>query len=186
MLEPDRDVLHRFGVEVVAELGGRLNQHWLVNRRGESLVLRRWSATPNDLEYEAMLLERVHALKWPVAPMLERCTDAAGRDWSLNTFLVGQPAADKNSPREQRRRGRLLGEFHASLETISNLRQREGWRRGEEILQDVTLEPLLIAHERVDQQEARGLGACGHRGSWGFRAVELAFQGRVAHGHFGF
>ena len=156
-LEPNPDVLHRFGVEVVAELGGRLNQHWLVNRRGESLVLRRWSATPNDLEYEAKLLERVAVLGWPVAPILERCVDAAGRDWSLSAFLKGQPAADRNSPREQRRRGRLLAELHSSLETVADLGQREGWRRGEDILQDATLEPLLIAFERTDPQEARAL-----------------------------
>ena len=156
-LEPDHDVVNRFGVEAVAELGGRLNQHWLVHRCGESLVLRRWSATPNDLEYEAKLLERVHALGWPVSPIFERCTDAAGRDWSLSAFLPGQPAADKNSPREQRSRGRLLAEFHASLETIADLGQREGWRRGEDILRDVTLEPLLIAHERTDPQEAHVL-----------------------------
>ncbi len=157
MLEPDRDVLNSFGVEVVAPLGGRLNQHWLVDRRGESLVLRGWSATPNDLEYEAKLLERVHALGWPVAPILERCVDVSGRDWSLSAFLSGEPAADKNSPREQRVRGRLLAEFHASLETIQGLGQREGWRRGEEILQDATLEPLLIAFERTDPPAARAL-----------------------------
>ena len=156
-LEPNPDVLHRFGVEVVAELGGRFNHHWLVHRRGESLVLRRRSATPIDLEYEAKLLERVAALGWPVAPILERCTDAAGRDWSLSAFLRGQPVADKNSLREQRSRGRLLAEFHASLETIADLGQREGWRRGEDILRDVTLEPLLIAHERTDPQEAHVL-----------------------------
>ena len=156
-LEPDRDVVNRFGVEVVAPLGGRLNQHWLVHRRGESLVLRRWSATQNDLEYEVRLLERVAALGWPVAPIFERCTDAAGREWSLSAFLPGQPAADKNSPREQRSRGYLLAEFHASLETIADLGQREGWRRGEDILRDVTLEPLLIAHERTDPQAARVL-----------------------------
>ena len=156
-LEPDHDVVKRFGVEVVAVLGGRLNQHWLVNRRGESLVLRRWSATPNDLEYEAKLLERVAALGWPVAPILERHTDAAGRNWSLSAFLSGELAADKNSPIEQRSRGRLLAEFHASLETIADLGQREGWRRGEDILQDASLEPLLIAFERTDPQEARVL-----------------------------
>ncbi len=157
MLEPDRDVLKTFGVEVVAPLGGRFNQHWLVNRCGEHLVLRQWSATPNDLEYEAKLLERVYALGWPVPPILERRTDAAGRDWSLSAFLSGEPAADKNSPREQRHRGRLLAEFHLSLATISDLGQRKGWRRGEEILRDATLEPLLIAFERTDADEARVL-----------------------------
>ena len=157
MLESDRDLLERFGVEVVAELGGRLNQHWLVNRRGESLVLRRWSAMPNDLEYEAKLLERVAALGWPVAPLLEHCADATGRDWSLSAFLSGEPAADKNSPREQRSRWRLLAEFHAGLETIKDLGQREEWRRGEDILRDASLEPLLIAHERVNPHEARVL-----------------------------
>lgn len=157
MLEPNPDVLHRFGVEVIALLGGRLNQHWLVDRRGESLVLRRWSAAPNDLEYEAKLLERVAALGWPVAPMVERWADGMGRDWSLSAFLSGEPAADKNRPVEQRRRGRLLAEFHLSLATTPDLGQRESWRRGEEILRDATLEPLLIAFEHTDADEARVL-----------------------------
>lgn len=156
-LEPDREVLTRLGVKAVTLLGGRLNQHWLVDRRGEPLVLRRWAAAPNDLEYEMKLLERVAGLGWPVAPVLERCADATGREWSLSAFLSGQPASDKNSPREQRVRGRLLAEFHASLESLADLGQREGWRRCEDILRDATLEPLLIAHERTDPQEARVL-----------------------------
>ena len=35
--------LETFGVRVIAPLGGRLNQHWLVHGRGEELVLRCWS-----------------------------------------------------------------------------------------------------------------------------------------------
>ena len=156
-LEPDREVLTRLGVQVLAPLGGRLNQHWLVNRRGERLVLRRWAAVPNDLEYEVKLLERVAGLGWPVAPILERCTDAAGCEWSLSALLIGQPVTDKNSPREQRVRGRLLAEFHFSLETIGDLGQREEWRRCEDILRDATLEPLLIEHEGSNPFEARVL-----------------------------
>ena len=156
-LEPDREVLTRLGVEVLAPLGGRLNRHWLVDRRGERLVLRRWAAALNNLEYEVKLLERVAALGWPVAPVLERCADTAGREWSLSALLSGQPASDKNSPREQRIRGRLLAEFHSSLETIEDFGQRNGWRRCEDILCDATLEPLLMAYERTNPFEALAL-----------------------------
>ncbi|MFL5807360.1 MAG: hypothetical protein ACJ8CR_37230 [Roseiflexaceae bacterium] len=39
--EPHDEVFAKFGVRLVAPLGGRLNQHWLVAARRERLVLRR-------------------------------------------------------------------------------------------------------------------------------------------------
>jgi hypothetical protein len=42
-IQPSAEILDRFDVRVLAALGGRLNQHWLVAARGEQLVLRRWA-----------------------------------------------------------------------------------------------------------------------------------------------
>ena len=42
-VRPGAEVLDQFGVRMVAPLGGRLNQHWLVVKGREQLVLRRWS-----------------------------------------------------------------------------------------------------------------------------------------------
>ena len=41
---PNEEVLAHFGVRLVAPLGGRLNQHWLVEAHREQFVLRRWGS----------------------------------------------------------------------------------------------------------------------------------------------
>jgi aminoglycoside phosphotransferase (APT) family kinase protein len=63
---------------VVAALGGRLNQHWLVEARRERLVLRRWSQPADEIDYELRLLARVAALGWPVAPAVAGPIELAG------------------------------------------------------------------------------------------------------------
>jgi len=40
--QPNNEVLAQFGVRLISSLGGRLNQHWLVEARRERWVLRRW------------------------------------------------------------------------------------------------------------------------------------------------
>jgi Ser/Thr protein kinase RdoA (MazF antagonist) len=152
-LEPSAPILERFGVRVLEDWGGQRNRHWLVARGAERLVLRRWDVAGANLEWEINLLERVHALGWPVARALEMVADERGTAWSLHPHLRGEPATDKNSLREQSTRGRLLAEFHRSLETLNDLPQRPGWRRGEDILADQTLETTFEAHP--DAKEAR-------------------------------
>jgi Ser/Thr protein kinase RdoA (MazF antagonist) len=151
-LELARSILEAFRVGVLQDFGGERNHHWLVQRGTERLVLRRWGNT--GLEWETELLERVHGLGHPVPRVLETCTDESGTAWSLHPHLPGQPATDKNSPREQRNRGRLLAEFHRSLETLSNVPQRPGWRRCEAILSDASLEQTFLEHAATDAEEA--------------------------------
>jgi hypothetical protein len=64
-IQPSDEVLQRFGVRLIAPLGGRLNQHWLVEFRREPLVLRRWSQPADEIDYELRLLARIAALGWP-------------------------------------------------------------------------------------------------------------------------
>ena len=90
LMQPGDEVLATFGVRLVAPLGGRLNQHWLVERRGEQLVLRRWSQTNrDDIDYELRLLAAIAAMGWPVAPAVEGPVELTGRCGACFRFFWG-------------------------------------------------------------------------------------------------
>jgi Ser/Thr protein kinase RdoA (MazF antagonist) len=153
--EPPPEILNAFGVRLVAPLGGRLNQHWLVETRRERLVLRRWAQPADEIDYELRLLEQVAALGWPVAIALQGPLELSGATWTLAPFLPGQPPSQDDPIVEQRARGRLLAAFHADLTQIQGLRQRGSWRRCEEILADAELERVVIAHARTRPDDVR-------------------------------
>jgi Ser/Thr protein kinase RdoA (MazF antagonist) len=154
---PPDELLRTLGVRAVAPLGGRLNQHWLVHRRGEQLVLRRWSASSGDIDYELRLLARIAALGWPVAAAVEAPVEMGGCVWGLFPFLPGDPPSVEDPVAEQRARARLLAEFHADLARLGEFGQRDGWRRCEEILDDPALDRVLAEHERERTEEVRML-----------------------------
>src|SRR6266508_6488080 len=104
-IQPSGAVLKHFDICVVAPLGGRLNQHWLVATRSERLVLRRWAQSADDIDYELRLLAQIAALGWPVAPALEAPIELDGHFWSLAPFLPGEPPSEQYSSAEQRARG---------------------------------------------------------------------------------
>lgn len=147
-LQPDDEVLQRFGVQLVAPLGGRLNQHWLVERRRERLVLRRCWQSSDEIDYELRLLERIAALGWPVAAAVTGPIERAGHVWTLAPFLAGEPPSTSDPLAEQRARGQLLAAFHADLTQLGNFGQRGHWRRCEEILRDQSLDHTLSDHEQ--------------------------------------
>src|SRR5215212_4973849 len=119
--EPPREVLTALSVDLVAPLGGRLNQHWLVETRQERLVLRRWAQPADEIDYELRLLERVAALGWPVATAVAGPRTLCGATWTLAPFLPGEPPSQDDPLAEQRTRGRLLAAFHADLTQIQSL-----------------------------------------------------------------
>jgi aminoglycoside phosphotransferase (APT) family kinase protein len=183
--QPSDEVLDRFGVRLVAPLGGRLNLHWLVEARGERLVLRRWSQSADEIDYELRLVARIAALGWPVAPAVAGPIELDGHVWSLAPFLPGDPPSEKYSVAEQRARGRLLAEFHIDLAQLGEFGQRGMWRRCEQILGDPTLDDLLTAHERTRPEEIPILRWHLHRAR--ARIVGLSLQDRpgiVIHGDF--
>src|SRR5262245_24363737 len=184
-IQPSDEVLKRFGVRVVAPLGGRLNQHWLVESRRERLVLRRWWQPADEIDYELRLLARLAALGWPVALAVEGPIEQDGHVWSLAPFLLGEPRADKNSVSEQRARGRLLAELHADLARLDGFGQRGAWRRCEEILGDPAIDATLSAHERSQPEETQLLRW--HLERARARAAGLqphSWPGMVIHGDF--
>jgi Ser/Thr protein kinase RdoA (MazF antagonist) len=182
---PSPEVLEHFGVHLIAALGGRLNQHWLVEARGERLVLRRWSQPADQIDYELRLLSRIAALGWPVAPAVAGPLELDGYTWSLAPFLPGDPPSETYSIAEQHARGRLLAEFHASLAQLGDFGQRGGWRRCEQILADHSLDQLLADHERARPEETQILRW--HLDRARARAAGLRLHDRpgiVVHGDF--
>ncbi|EHQ90608.1 putative homoserine kinase type II (protein kinase fold) [Desulfosporosinus youngiae DSM 17734] len=141
---------------MVAPLGGRLNQHWLVDLRGERLVLRLWwSKSPEDMDYELRLLTSISVLGWPVAPAVEGPVNLDGQFWCLFPYLPGDPPSVADRIAEQRARGRLLAQFHTDLEKLSGFGQRGDWQRCEKVLNDPTLERVLSKNERKQPEETR-------------------------------
>jgi aminoglycoside phosphotransferase (APT) family kinase protein len=155
LMQPPNLVLETFAVQVIAALGGRLNQHWLAGRQGDQFVLRLWPKSTADIYYELQLLSDIAALGWPVAPAEACPIEVDGQTWCLFRFLPGEPPDTDDRIAEQRARGRLLAEFHADLARLSERGQREGWRRCEETLADQTLDLLLAKHELRHPEEAR-------------------------------
>lgn len=156
-VNPGVNILDTFGVRVVAPLGGRQNLHWLVEARQEQLVLRRWSTSADDIDYELRLLSCIAALGWPVAPAVGELIEQDGHFWSLFPFLPGDPPSTDDPIAEQRARGRLLAEFHATLAQLPEFGQRGTWRRCEEILDDPVLDRVLADNERKLPEYVRAL-----------------------------
>jgi aminoglycoside phosphotransferase (APT) family kinase protein len=180
---PHPDILKQLEVCLIAPLGGRLNQHWLVEPDRsvkpvrERLVLRRWfTADAEDIAYELRLLSRLAALGWPVAPAAEGPVEWEGHFWSLFPFLPGEPPSTQDPISEQRERGRLLAEFHSDLTTLHDFGQRGTWRRCEEILADPTLDRVLSDHEETLPEDVRVLRWHLHRARERIAAIPL--QGR--------
>ncbi len=197
-MQPSREVLAHFGVKLLAPLGGRINRHWLVEARGEEFVLRCWGLSPllddmashtESIDYEVRLVASLAALGWPVAAAVAGPAEMDGHLWSLASFLPGDvPAlADPvhGGREEQRKRGRLLAEFHAGLAQLPDLGQRPGWRRCEEILADPALDDTLNKNEQERPEEVRILRW--HLEQAREQIAELHLQSRpgtIIHGDF--
>ncbi len=185
-ISPDNEVLKRFGVRVIAPLGGRLNQHWLVESRHTRLVLRRW--VPDwvaSMDYELSLLARLAGLGWPVAHGVAEPLEWEGHTWSLAVYLSGKPLSLERPLVEQRECGRLMARLHADLARLHEFGQRGSWRRCEEILVDPALDHVLSKHERDHFEEVRILRW--HLERARNRVAGLALQdwpGMVIHGDF--
>ena len=192
-MQPSNEILAQFGVRLVAPFGGTRNRHWLVESRREQRVLRRWWR-PGDaidwasINYEVRLVARLAALGWPVAPTVAGPMEIGGHVWSLAPFLLGDipPATAPHSDEEaQRARGRLLARFHTDLAKLSEMGQRPGWRRCEEILADPSLDEVLTCHEPMWPEDVRVLRW--HLERARARVAGLQLQGRpgiVVHGDF--
>jgi Ser/Thr protein kinase RdoA (MazF antagonist) len=144
---PPSSALRRLsaGGRILRPLGGNANMHWLVSHPGGSpepgnrAVLRRYGPwhSLEDVAYELRVLDRLAALGWPVPQALAPPEQVGRHIWGLFRYLPGRPRrprAPAPVQAERRARGRLLAALHADLETLTDLPQRPGWRRREEVL----------------------------------------------------
>ena len=185
-IQPSDEVLERFGVRLVAPLGGRLNQHWLVEARRERLGAASLGAAGRRDRLRAAPVARIAALGWPVAPAVAGPIELDGYFWSLAPFLPGDPPPEKYSVAEQRARGRLLAEFHADLAQLRGFGQRGTWRRCEAILGDPTLGRSSDRARADSDQKKSGFcaGTCAAPAS-GLRGLRCTNRpGIVIHGDF--
>jgi Ser/Thr protein kinase RdoA (MazF antagonist) len=124
-------------------------------------VLRRYGPwhTVDDVAYELRVLEHVAARGWAVPRALTAPARVGRHLWCLFSYVRGrprQPRTDASRREDQRRRGRLLAALHADLATLSDLGQRPGWRRREDVLGPRTDGPSVeeIIKTRVVPDEA--------------------------------
>lgn len=141
---PER-VAQEWDLETQRFIGGRENKHWLVEAKGTRLVLRAYSRAQtraSSMGFELAVLRRVKDAGWPVPEPVREPLLAEERLWCLFTHLPGQPRSG-HEPGEQRQRGRLLAQLHASTASMTDMGQRQGWHLSDEIILDPELTRLV-------------------------------------------
>jgi Ser/Thr protein kinase RdoA (MazF antagonist) len=150
---PATEVLQHFAVAPAQYLGGRVNQHWLVDSGASRLVLRGYSRQEafDDIGYELEVMRRIHALGWPAPQLAADPLTFNSRTWCLFTWLPGAPP--EPGAVEQRSRGRLLAQLHESLSTLTGMGQRRSFSLSDELVGDPELTDQVRAYERLLPRE---------------------------------
>jgi aminoglycoside phosphotransferase (APT) family kinase protein len=189
---PPAEALRRLGGggRVLRALGGNANMHWLAGDPNAPAVLRRYGPWHDldDVGYELRLLDRVAALGWPVPTALAAPQRVGRHVWGLFRYLPGRPRRPRTvaaGSAERRARGRLLAALHADLATVTDLGQRSGWRRRDEVLgpreDGPSVEAVVAA--RVAPDDAAVLLAYADRTRARFAALRAAqLPAVVTHG----
>lgn len=135
-----RNVLDCLGIDAKScrRLKSGYNVHWLVRTEHDLIVLRRYWArrTLKYVQYEMSLTQSLSTAGWPVPTPVAEPVEAGGFVWYAFTHLPGRsriPRTEEAVRSEQRSRGRLLADFHRDMAPCSNLGQREGWVRADEV-----------------------------------------------------
>lgn len=153
---PPREIRQAWGLRVETFLGGRSNLHWQVSSGDRRLVLRRCgNGDLSEVAYELRVLQRLDACGWAVPVPVEEPLVRQGHTWCLFTWLPGVAPEAPDRLADQRARGRLLAELHGDLETLTDLGQRPGWQRAEDVVADTELTSGLRAYERLRPEPAR-------------------------------
>ena len=163
--------MQRWGLEPIEYWGGRSNQHWLVESRGNRFVLRGYSNEFDDIDYELEVLSRLRAIGWPVPALAEEPLHVEGRTWCLFTWLPGQPMTD--SPEARRARGGLLAELHDSTALLAGMGQRTGFCLSDEVVHDPDLVSVIRDYERIYPAEGHILRWHRDRARESFESIDL-------------
>src|SRR5258708_20208377 len=107
--QPPEELLRRWAITTTAYLGGRRNQHWLVNSGKTELVLH---ASPIDISYELQVQQYLRREGWPVPQLIHEPTRLADKTWCLPEQLPG--ASLEASPADPPTRPPFLAPPHAS------------------------------------------------------------------------
>jgi aminoglycoside phosphotransferase (APT) family kinase protein len=159
----------------VRYLGGRLNQHWLVESDGKPFVLRRYAREQiESVEYELEVLRRLGQQGWPVPEPVQEPAELLGRLWCLFTLLPGE-SRPEHTVDERRARGRLLARLHEATASLVDMGQRRGFRKADELVCDPELLEAIRKYERVRP-------AAGHVMRWHLGKACEMFDGLVLDG----
>jgi len=125
--------------------GGRMNRHWLAEKDGERLVVRRYhpSRGLESVRWEQALVAHVGRRGWPVAVAKAGASGSAafvseGAAWSAAPFLDGE-TGDAESVAMRTIYGRLLARLHNDMASFEGGSQRPGLGKTWEL--DVLVEP---------------------------------------------
>lgn len=125
--------------------GGRMNRHWLAEKDGERLVVRRYHASRGveGVLWEQALTAHLGRKGWPVAAAKAGMSASSvfgfdGAAWSVAPFLDGEPG-DAESVAMRTIHGRLLGRLHNDMASLEGRVQRPGLGKTWEL--DVLVEP---------------------------------------------
>jgi Ser/Thr protein kinase RdoA (MazF antagonist) len=116
----------------------------------------------SDWRYPLRVAAALRAQGWPTPEPVEAPLVRPDGAWVLLHRLPGLPArpVDEDKPAEQRARGRLLAEFHASAVATGIVDQRGGFTGPAELVADPRLDHWLRVHESACPDEGRILRAC--------------------------
>ena len=158
-LKISAEIMALWDIQLVEFMGGRENQHWLVETGGSRFVLRRCcekQSEPNNTAYELEVLRRLSELRWPVPELVREPILSDQRLWCLFTFLPGTRRTSEG-PDELRKRGRLLAELHESTASMADMGQRMGWYLSQEVLLDPELAAAINDYGLLFPNEAHVL-----------------------------
>lgn len=124
----------RIASDDITPISTKGNWHWRVRRGGDGFVVRRYRRQQSDasIRYELAILDRLRIKGWPVAAALDDVVFHSGFTFALFPLLFGHPH-ERETARQARQRGRLLGKLHRELNSMTDAGQRPGWTTAVEI-----------------------------------------------------
>jgi aminoglycoside phosphotransferase (APT) family kinase protein len=151
-------IMEHWGGVSIKQISRRLNEHWIVEVKGERLVLRGYPPTPlGDIAYELEVLRRLRKEGWPVPSLAEEPIHVDGRTWCLFTMLRGECRPATAGTMESRTRGHLLAQLHQTTSCLVDMGQRKGFSRSDLFLNDPELITALRAYEKIRPREGHVL-----------------------------
>src|SRR5262245_40180211 len=117
MAELPAELVRRWRLDHVRFVSSRSSTTWFAESRGEPFVVKHHGPGSGDWRYPLRVTAALEGQGWPVPRLAAEPVETdGGGAWVLLHRLPGEPfdPAVAGTPREQRRRGRLLAEFHVA------------------------------------------------------------------------